>query len=534
MRPSSGNFAPAERLTPPATAVHPQAPNRSPAHALTPEQRQRLALDALAGTQPISALAQDAHVSRKFVYQQQDLARHALSNAFDPPTDDAVLFHLPVTKHWIRQFTLGLVLIGHCPLRGVVELFRDFFDHDLSLGHVHNIIHSAVERARHHNANCDLSPVRIGAHDEIFQNGQPVLVGVDVGSTFCYLLRLEEHRDADTWGVRLLELQDHGLRPDATIADAGRGLRAGQTLAWPDTPCRGDIFHALRDLGQLIRFLDNRAYGAVDACDQQQRRMTRAKRHGRGKTQSKRLALVRQEQDRAIALADEVSVLLGGLRDDIFTVAGPDHPTRCHLFDFVVAELDARAPRCPHRIGPAVRALRHQRDDLLAFAGALDEQLAAVANEYEVPPALVREVLAVSMSDERCPATWQRDAELHRRLGTRYRSLRNAVAPVAAGTVRASSVIENLNSRLRGYFFLREAPGRCIPGSAAVLPEPPTVRTQRAPGTREPEPDGVADRLRSSALGRTVGIPTVPTQLNTHTRPSQPSTRPRPPTHLLP
>jgi hypothetical protein len=439
-----------------SVAAQRQSTNSCPAQALGPQQRQRLAIEALAGTTPITELADQNQVSRRFVYRQHDIAHHALSNAFDPPpADEKILFHLPVTTHWIRQFTLGLVLIGHCPLRGVVELFGDFFDHSISLGTVHSIVHSAVERARQHNACCDLSGVRIGAHDEIFQNGQPVLVGVDVGSTFCYLLSAEEHRDADTWGVRLLELQDQGLQPDATIADAGCGLRAGQALAWPQTPCRGDIFHALRDLGQLVRFLDNRAYGLVEASDKQQRRMTRAKRRRRGNTQSKRLSVVRQEQDRAIALADDVSVLIGWLRDDIWAVAGPDHPTRCQLFDFVVAQLEAWEPRCPHRIGPVVRALRNQRDDLLAFAAALDEQLEAVAKEYEVSRALVRELLEVSASDERCPTTWQRDAQLHRRLGSRYWGLREAVTQVASETVRASSVIENLNSRLRGYFFLR-------------------------------------------------------------------------------
>lgn len=442
--------------TRPRPAAHSRVSRSSPAHALGPALRQQLAVQALAKTVPISELAEQTQVSRTFVYRQQDIARHALSNAFEPPPhDDSVLFHLPVTTRWIRQFTLGLVLIGHCPLRGVRELFHDFFDHDLSLGNVHNIVHSAVAHARQLNARCDLSPVRIGAHDEIFQAQRPVLVGVDVASTFCYLLSLEEHRDADTWGVRLLELQDQGLRPDATIADAGSGLRAGQALAWPNTPCRGDIFHALRDLGQLVRFLDNRAYGVVEACDQQQRRMTRAKRHRRGNTQSKRLALLRREQGRAIALADDVSVLIGWLRDDIFAVAGPDHPTRSQLFDFVVAELETRQSGCPHRIGPVVRALRNQRDDLLAFAAALDQQLAAVAKEYEVSPAVVRELLEVSASDGRCPSTWQRDAELHGRLGDRYWGVQEAVAEVASETVRASSVIENLNSRLRGYFFLR-------------------------------------------------------------------------------
>jgi len=62
-----------------------------------------------------------------------------------------------------------------------------------------------------------------------------VLAGVDAASTFCYLLAAEERRDADTWGVHLLDAAKQGLRPDYTIADAGQGLRAGQKAAWNDT-----------------------------------------------------------------------------------------------------------------------------------------------------------------------------------------------------------------------------------------------------------------------------------------------------------
>jgi hypothetical protein len=35
-----------------------------------------------------------------------------------------------------------------------------------------------------------------------------VLAGVDSGSTYCYLLVAAEHRDADTWGVHYLTLQN--------------------------------------------------------------------------------------------------------------------------------------------------------------------------------------------------------------------------------------------------------------------------------------------------------------------------------------
>jgi hypothetical protein len=115
-------------------------------------------------------------------------------------------------------------------------LLRDLFDWPIALGTVHNIVSSAVEPARAISRRCDLAGVRIGAHDEIFQASHPVLVGVDTASTYCYLLSLEDHRDAVTWGVRLLELVDQGFHPDATIADAGTGLRAGQVLALPAVP----------------------------------------------------------------------------------------------------------------------------------------------------------------------------------------------------------------------------------------------------------------------------------------------------------
>ncbi|HVA46789.1 MAG TPA: hypothetical protein VNH11_10530 [Pirellulales bacterium] len=67
------------------------------------------------------------------------------------------------------------------------------------------MFHNAVAQAREANARPDLSRVRIGAHDEIFQNGRPVFGGLNVESTYYYLLSLEDHRDAETWGVRLLE-----------------------------------------------------------------------------------------------------------------------------------------------------------------------------------------------------------------------------------------------------------------------------------------------------------------------------------------
>ena len=253
---------------------------------------------------------------------------------------------------------------------------------------MHNIVHSAVEPARAISRRYDLAGVRIGAHDEIFQAGHPVLVGVDTASTYCYLLSLEDHRDAETWGVRLLELVDHGFDPEATVADAGSGLRAGQALALPEVPCRGDIFHILRDLEEVAGYLENRAYGAFEDTERRRQQLDSAQRHdgrGRAKSVSSAAQLLRRARaasDAAVALSDDVALLIGWLRHDVLAVAGPCSADRRLLYDFVVAELKSRASRCPHRLGPVCRQLENQRDDLLV---SMDP------NRYEVSePELLR------------------------------------------------------------------------------------------------------------------------------------------------
>jgi hypothetical protein len=436
-------------------------PSPWPAPRQLAAQRQALAVQALAGTETVSELARQHQVSRKFLYHQMDTAEQALDQAFDPPQPpDEVLFHLPVTKHWIEQLVLSLVLTCHSSYRGVVTLLDDLFDYPLAVGTVHNIVQGAVAQARWFNQQYDLSTIDVGAHDEIFQADDPVLVGVDTASTFCYLLSLEEHRDAETWGVRLLELADRGFAPAAIVADAGAALRAGQGLALPTVPCRGDVFHLLRDLGELARFLERRAYAAIDACDQLQRKAAHHKQQGRDlRTLGQRPNRARAECDIAIGLYDDVALLLDWLRRDILAVAGPSAAERVMLYDFVVAELKARVPLCPHRIRPIGRALENQRDDLLAFARALDDELEHLGQELHLAPGLLRGVLLMLSRDERDRARWAQERSLRAILRGRFFAVCEAVAALARRMVRASSLVENLNSRLRGYFFLRRQLG---------------------------------------------------------------------------
>jgi hypothetical protein len=410
----------------------------------------------LARTEPVARLAERHGVSRKFLYAQAAKASEALQDAFAPSAgEDDVLFRLPVTKQWIRQFVLGQVLLGHSSFRGVQESLRDLFDYEVSLGAIYNIVHEAVEAARKINAGENLSGIRVGAHDEIYQAGSPVLVGADIASTYCYLLAAEDGCDETTWGVHLLDLTARGLRLESSIADGGRGLRAGQAAAWPGVPCGQDVFHAEMDLSALAYYLENRAKGCATARQKLERRMSRAKARAEGQPLSKRLAVARAAEKQAVELAQDIRTLSDWIQRDILSLAGPDERTRRRLFDFVVEELLKREKLCPHRIGPVRRKLQNARDLLLAFAAVLDEKLAEIAARFQISSQSVHALCELQGLDSKTPEYWQRRDGLHRTLPGLLHAVEAAVREAMKDTPRASSIVENLNSRLRCYFFLR-------------------------------------------------------------------------------
>jgi hypothetical protein len=434
---------------------------RCAAKAMPAQQRQGLAVQALAGCQAITDLAQQHQVSRKFVHQQVSKAQDALEEAFTTPASDAqVLFYLPVTKAWLRQLIVALTLLCHASFRGIIELLRDLFDVRISQGTIHNILQAAVAQAHGPNEQQDLSQVRIGAHDEIFQSRQPVLVGVDVDSSYCYLLRLEEQRDGETWGIHLLDLHQRGFAPEAIVGDGGSGLCKGHDLAMPDTPRRGDVFHAVRDVETLVSYLHNRAYEAIAARSKLEHQQAQAE-HQQGRRDLKlaqQLRHARPAESQTIQLADDVALLADWLRQDVLSVAGPTSAERCALYDFIVAELRAREHRSK-RIKKVRTMLHNQRDDLLAFARQLDHDLGELAQEFAVPVELVRELLNVQAMHPCHPARWPKEACLRKQLRGRFYALSERVEELAARVVRASSLVENVNGRLRGYFFLRRQLG---------------------------------------------------------------------------
>ena len=435
------------------------------AHSLGSAQRQEIAILSLGKKATISQMADSYSVSRKFIYQQQEKARGAISQAFEErANDNSVLFHLPITKQWIHQFVLGQILIGHSSYDGVVEILRDLFDYPISKGTVHNIVYTALERAKDINRHQNLSQIRVGAHDEIYQAGDPVLVGCDTFSTYCYLLSLEDTCDANTWGVRLLDLSEKQcLMPNHTVADGGLAARRGQKDAWPEVSCHGDVFHALYPLHKLICYLDNRVADALKIVEELRHKIQcprgKWKQEQNHQTLFQSLEQAEIALEKAFSLAEDVETLFGWLKNDILSLVGPSYQTRRELLQFVIDELLLRENACRHRIEPVRKYLENHRENLLEFVPLMEKRLEHIAKEFEVPLESVMAVYRLRGLSSSSNKRWEQYNALRELLGLNFYPIETAVKEVLNNTVRASSLVENLNSRLRNYFMLRKQLG---------------------------------------------------------------------------
>ena len=432
------------------------------AQALDSLKRLEIGIQAIGPKVSITQLANTHNVSRKFVYQQKEIALEGITGAFEEkstPDDGKVIFHLPITKQWLSQFVLSLLLIGRCSYQGIVEILRDVFDYEISKGTVHNIAYSALDKCKEINSHQNLSGVRVGLHDEIYQAGDPVLVGVCADSTYCYLLSLEESCDANTWGVHLLDLKEkQNLNPDKTIADGGQSARKGQKDAWPGTPCGGDVFHALYPFSKLCTYQHNRAIDAFNTVEALQHKLNCPR--GKWKKDENHQELLKKHDSaekiymNSKALSDDLNTLFQWIKNDILCLRGAPYKDRYELMEFIIEELRKREDTCKHRIEPVRKYLDNHKDNLLEFVLEMEERFKQVAMAFEVSLLDVQDIAEL----RRLPPQerWEKYAVLNSKLGWKLRYIEFAVEGILNSTVRADSLVENLNSRLRNYFTLRK------------------------------------------------------------------------------
>ena len=220
-----------------------------------------------------------------------------------------------------------------------------------------------------------------------------------------------------------------------------------------NTPCHGDVFHITRQYEGLANTLSRLAKRARSRCEKLETKIGRT--GPLGPDDKLAVELARQTETQAQWLAHDIRTLTQWLSHDVLALAGPALSTRQVLFEFIVEELVKREPEDVRRTRPLRVALQNQRDDLLAFAGILDAKLADIAHAHLIPEPLVREACVLHRLATTSTAYWHGWNRLRSKLGGKFQTLFDAVSQAMAQTPRSSSLVENINSRLRNYFTLR-------------------------------------------------------------------------------
>ena len=236
----------------------------------------------------------------------------------------------------------------------------------------------------------------------------------------------------------------------------GKGIRAGQKAVWENIPCHGDVWHILDQCDVLCRNLAKKAQGATTQREKLEHSMELAKLKGKGNKLSAKLTKAHKNEVIAQKLASDIRILLFWLRNDILSLAGAEWSERMELMHFIIEELQLREDQAHKGIKALRTALSNQKGDLLAFAEVLDQKMADIAHKFHVSLSQVRQVFLLNKKSLSTNVYWQKWNQVYHQLKAKFLPVKEAVESAMKSTPRASSLVENLNSRLRNYFFLRK------------------------------------------------------------------------------
>jgi len=186
-------------------------------------------------------LASEYQVSRKFLYQQRDRAKAGLLTALAAvsPGPKPASTMLAVDREHLQKSIVTMAVAVPASIRGIQTCLEVILDTHRSIGFI-------SETFQQNRQLAFPEPV-LGEADEIFQGRRPCLTVVDARSFAILQLSPQAERDAVTWGVSFLDLQEQGIHFQDLASDGARGIRSGMKQAELSVPLRPDLFHLLQE-----------------------------------------------------------------------------------------------------------------------------------------------------------------------------------------------------------------------------------------------------------------------------------------------
>lgn len=412
-----------------------------------------------------SGLSSAADISMKYhchisyVYKLGRLARTFLNTYADQEEYANASGLIPITKQFVELSVVCLRTVCQASLEDSVRFVNMVYHYHISVSTASNICHKYGHIAFDWNQSIPLNNIRIGANDEIFfgrTQRQMILAGVDLKSTYIYCAMISSDRKAETWELLMRCCRDQGLSLNVSISDAGASLIKGVGDAF-DGACftQLDVFHSLRDLGDPISKLETRAYSLIEEMVRLEGVLNGPKPHQ--KTREK-YALLSQEIDSILTLSDTLKTLKEMVRE-LLDFTGYSRRETESLLRWIVDEMKAAVMICKplkcisvHKLLHAISTFEGRISKSLSFIDYLMISFDNTAEQFGVNPEAVRLVYRIRNV---IPFS-QEYMFMHRRIQrllhnstVSFDSLVQAVNSIVNASKKASSMIENVNSRLR-------------------------------------------------------------------------------------
>ena len=396
-------------------------------------------------------------MSRSYVYEQKtEVIKHA--DELDATASKAPILEL--TKETIEKIVIILTMECQSPNSGIQSFFETICGINVSAGRISGILNDAAERARTFDDAIDLSGVNQMAVDEIFQCGTPILTGIDPVSTYTFLLEEASDRKADTWALYLDDRKDKGLNPETSINDCGLGLMAGIPQIFPEIEIQADTFHALHDMGKEVSKIERKTYKLINGEHELEEKLSGKKPRVKHRES---LEKIRPKVEEAIHHFDLISILFEWLKQ-LLNFSGYSLIETHVLVEWVLDELEILAVGNAGLTKEVVK-VRKLLPSLLSFIGRLERGMERIACKTDVPVDVYK-LMYRQMSYS--PGSVQ-SSEIHcslvKLLTGKYLDARDEFRRLSDTTKKASSLVENLNGRIRVFIEVK----RVIPTRFFIL-----------------------------------------------------------------
>lgn len=207
-------------------------------------------------------------LSRPALYALKERVTSRLSEPETEALPDAqtgAVSQVEVTQARLKRTVLTAAFPGKIALRPLQQVLTEAFDEAPSIGWLSELLSEAGRKAGQRLKEVDYSGMGqvLVLRDETFFQDHPILFMVDPVSGTLLQSIVAPDRQADTWGLTLLNAQEQGLEIAGVVEDMARMYPKSLREAQIKVSVQKDIWHLQRDGAQLCLDLERAAFRAT-------------------------------------------------------------------------------------------------------------------------------------------------------------------------------------------------------------------------------------------------------------------------------